>query len=83
MNARQIIEGESAKLFMKKEAPRGEPVFVWNREGNERGELTGSKRPCKGECAGTSLGAQWPDGEITWCCTRGMFIREDGQYQLR
>ena len=49
----------------------------------EPGRLTGGTRRCTLEgCRGERLGVRWPDGRITWPCSEGLFIREDGQYQI-
>lgn len=47
------------------------------------GKLTGGERACTLEgCRGKRIGVRWDDGKLTWPCTRGMFIREDGQWQI-
>jgi hypothetical protein len=61
----------------------GNPRFVYSRHGSERGELTGGVRACPMEgCTGQRLGVRWPDKRITWPCTKGMSMNEDGQWQI-
>lgn len=58
------------------------PTFVWNREHTEKGELTGTSRMCPLEgCTGVRLYVRWPDGKITYPCTKGM-IETNGEYQI-
>ena len=47
------------------------------------GRVTGGARRCQLEgCLGRRIGVRWPDGRITWPCTRGMMVRRDGQYEI-
>ncbi len=64
-----------------------EPKFVYSRSGKQRGELTGSSRPCRLEsCRGQRLGVRWKlrgkKSQITFPCTKGMKLRKDGQWQI-
>ncbi len=60
------------------------PQQVYNREGSEYGLTTGAEYPCRLEgCRGWRLGVLWPDGRRTYPCTRGLFVRPDGNLQLR
>lgn len=46
---------------------------VQARTGKVRGRLTGVSRACQLEgCLGRRLGVRWPDGKLTWPCTKGM-----------
>lgn len=46
---------------------------VWNTTKTEYGIPTGSTRECKLEgCSGVRIAVRWPDGELTWPCSRGM-----------
>ena len=61
-----------------------EPTHCYRRGGQgDPGRLTGGERTCTlGGCRGVRLGVRWPDGKMTWPCSDGLFIREDGQWQL-
>ena len=62
----------------------------WSIRGNkvhsvsgEIGIRTGGEHHCQIEsCRGKRLAVRWPDGKHTFPCTRGMKIREDGDWQL-
>ena len=59
------------------------PEFVWNRGGKFKGRTTGTTRRCRMEgCLGICLGVRWPDGKLTWPCTKGMKERKNGDYQI-
>ena len=60
-----------------------EYVAVWDREGRERGLRTGGIRHCALEgCTGVRVGVRWPDGKLTWPCTKGLHQRLDGDWQI-
>jgi hypothetical protein len=49
------------------------PEFVVSRDGNDKGRLTGGSRNCRLEgCTGRRLEVRWPDGKLTWPCSKGM-----------
>lgn len=57
--------------------------FIWNREARERGQRTGGIRHCGLDgCTGVRVGTRWPDGKITWPCTKGLIARADGDWQI-
>lgn len=65
------------------DANQPDPQYVFSREGDEKGRLTGGSRFCRLEsCTGRRLGVRWPDGKLTWPCTKGLVLREDGQYHI-
>ena len=83
MNARTILDGESAKHFVKQVLPK-QWTLVYNREGTETGTVTGRVRWCSMDgCTGTRMQVKWPDGKHTWPCTHGLTERDDMQYQIR
>lgn len=46
---------------------------ILSRDGKERGKPTGKTRCCKLEgCSGIRIGVRWPDGKITWPCSKGI-----------
>ncbi len=50
--------------------PKGMPVRAAS---GEEGHTTGTFRACQLEgCTGTRVGVRWPDGKLTWPCTKGM-----------
>ena len=56
---------------MIKQLARG--TIVLNYGGDTAGILTGGQRPCTLEgCTGLRLATRWPDGRITFPCTKGM-----------
>jgi hypothetical protein len=58
---------------------------VYDRDGKTFGLVRGNGRPCRQVegCLGTQLCVRWPDGKRTWPCTKGMFVRPDGHYQIQ
>lgn len=49
------------------------PKYIYDRSGKERGKTTGGTRQCKLEgCSGCRIGVRWPNGEITWPCSKGL-----------
>ncbi len=56
---------------------------MYNREGTEFGLATGGTRKCQMEsCLGIRVGVRWPDGQLTWPCSKGLIDRDDGMFQL-
>ena len=56
---------------------------VWSRDGAEAGKATGGSRQCAMEgCRGLRIGVRWPDGKLTWPCTKGTMERPDGSSQI-
>ena len=50
---------------------RGERVV--SRDRQAVGLTTGGVRSCRLEgCLGLRIGVRWPDGKLTWPCSRGM-----------
>jgi hypothetical protein len=55
--------------------PEGQ-ALVYGRSGSpyatRKGRVVG-ERPCQLEaCGGTRLAVRWPNGHLTWPCTKGM-----------
>jgi hypothetical protein len=49
------------------------PDKVVNRAGTETGRVVGSGRWCRLEgCGGWRVPVRWPDGRLTWPCSKGM-----------
>ena len=58
-------------------------MLIYNRNGKEAGTPTGAEYPCSMEgCIGHRIVVKWPDGKITRPCSKGMNVREDGDYQI-
>lgn len=56
---------------------------VWARGGKECGNVVGRGGPCRLEgCTGWRVSVRWPNGKLTRPCTKGMFTRSDGDYQI-
>lgn len=52
---------------------------IWSRDAATQGELTGSRRQCQMEgCTGIRVATRWPDGKLTWPCTKGLLDHKDG-----
>lgn len=58
---------------------------VISKDGKEKGNLTGGLAfPCKLEgCRGKRIGVRWGNGKITFPCSSGMKILENGDYQIQ
>jgi hypothetical protein len=74
---------ETAEGVAGREQARG--VLVWSTGHKDAGRLTGGSRRCALEgCRGVLLGVRWPDGELTWPCTRGMtWDNAKGEWEIR
>lgn len=52
---------------------------VYNRDASCVGVMTGGHRRCGLEgCGGIGVGVRWPDKKITFPCTKGLEVHEDG-----
>jgi len=62
--------------------PKGTPVV--NRDGSQSGKTTGGERLCRQVegCTGVQVAVRWPDGRLTWPCSRGMDHRTDGSWRI-
>jgi hypothetical protein len=59
------------------------PAVVWSCAGKKKGRTTGGIRACRLEsCRGLRIRVLWPDGEVTWPCTKGMRRRVDGTLEI-
>ena len=48
-------------------------TVILSRDGKLKGKATGTTRRCTLEgCTGVRVGTRWPDGKITWPCSKGM-----------
>jgi hypothetical protein len=57
--------------------------IIWSQDGREYGERTGGTRRCPLEgCTGLRIYVRWPDGRITYPCTKGLIERSDGTWQI-
>lgn len=58
---------------------------IYERGGKAHGHTTGGARACglRDGCSGECIGVRWHDGEITYPCTAGMLLRDDGMRQIR
>lgn len=52
-------------------------------KGGEIGHATGGQRDCNLHgCRGVRIAVRWPDGKITYPCTKGMTKHEDGSWEI-
>ena len=55
------------------------PKKVYSRGRTMVGQTTGSVRSCAMEgCRGRRIGVRWPNGKVTFPCTRGMDFSPKG-----
>lgn len=60
------------------------PKKVLSREGDEIGTTTGGTRRCTMEgCQGVRIGVRWPDGKLTWPCSKGMTEVTEEEWRIR
>jgi hypothetical protein len=60
-----------------------EYAIVRRPDGFERGQRTGGYRHCQLEgCSGIRIGIRWPDGQVTWPCTKGLIFLGNGEWQM-
>lgn len=51
---------------------------VISADGKETGDVTGGRRRCQmSGCGGVCLGVKWPDGRMSWPCTKGLVATTD------
>lgn len=49
------------------------PRTILSRDRKQRGHPTGGTRHCQmAGCTGLRIAVRWPDGKLTWPCTKGM-----------
>ena len=57
---------------------------VRSRNGKTTGRPTGGLHPCTLEgCRGSRVAVRWPNGQITFPCTRGMNATKRGDWRIR
>lgn len=58
-------------------------VAVYNADGSIKGTAKPHGYRCQMDgCTGKRLVVKWPDGKVTRPCTKGMFTRQDGNWQI-
>jgi len=63
-------------------APKKGDTLI-SREGKKRGVVRGPGRPCTMEsCGGQKVSVRWSDGELTYCCERGMALTKPRIWKL-
>lgn len=57
---------------------------VLNRDETKIGLTTGTTKRCTLEgCRGLRVAVRWPDGKLTWPCSRGLILTKTfGQYKI-
>lgn len=59
------------------------PKYVYGSGGTPKGEYRGeTRRACFDGCRGRRVAVKWPDGTMTYPCTRGLEVRKDGNLQI-
>lgn len=46
------------------------------------GTVVGLRRCTMEGCRGTRVGVRWPDGKLTWPCSKGLEAVAAGQYRI-
>jgi hypothetical protein len=61
----------------------GKGAVIHSRNGEVRGEATGSEHACQLEsCRGVRVSVRWETGHRTFPCSKGMTVRPDGALQI-
>jgi hypothetical protein len=56
---------------------------IWNAQNTAQGTFTGEERPCRVKgCRGWRVQIRWPDGSVTWPCSRGFQVQIDGSARI-
>ncbi|GEM_PF-1827673 len=56
------------------------PMKVTSRTGGIVGKTIGKTRRCRTVgCTGVRIGVRWPNGGITWPCSKGMTFSNKGE----
>lgn len=59
------------------------PKTVLSRNGKKKGRVTGGTRLCGLEgCRGLQIGVRWPDGKLTWPCSKGLKEIDSETWQI-
>ena len=62
------------------------PTQVQSRDGKVTGRVTSTSRRCQLEgCGGIRIGVRWPDGRLTYPCSKGLIgvEGEAGTWRIR
>ncbi len=63
----------------------GLPVLgskLLNSDETQEGTIIGYKDCTLSGCRGRCLGVRWPDGKLTWPCSRGCSVTHDGTWRI-
>jgi len=53
------------------------------RGSGKRGKATGNTHCCSMHgCNGLRVSVRWPDGRVTFPCSKGMTVRKDGDWKI-
>lgn len=62
---------------------KSQSTSVFNKDATIEGKAGASRYRCQMEgCTGQRMTVKWPDGKVTRPCTKGMFTRPDGAWQI-
>jgi hypothetical protein len=68
---------------MDEEKFAGKGTVIYSRDGEVRGEATGSEHACQLEsCRGVRVSVCWETGQRTFPCSKGLTVRPDGALQI-
>jgi hypothetical protein len=57
--------------------------LVYSADRTEAGVRTGGSRLCSMHgCTGMRIAVRWPDGKLTYPCTKGLVPSNDGSMQI-
>ena len=58
-------------------------TIVHSRDREQRGVATGNTHECAMYgCSGLRVSVRWPDGRITFPCSKGMTVRKNGDWEF-
>lgn len=76
---RHALYGSPVKAIHKD----AQTIGVYSRDGASKGTARSAGYRCsKAGCTGRRLVVKWPEGATTRPCTKGMFYRPDGDWQI-
>lgn len=60
------------------------PKYVLTRNGKEKGQTTGAAHKCRLDgCSGWRITVRWPDGKLSYPCSRGMKVVRGATWQIQ
>ena len=53
-----------------------------NRDSSEEGKVVSYKDCTLTSCGGRCIGVRWPDGTLTWPCSKGCRVTPEGTWKV-